>query len=426
MRQRIALSALLWAALLAAACAFTPVDALEATLRGLQGRDGWSVSVSQAGTSSVRHLPLWEVHLTPPHPLARVLILARVHGDEPAATEAALTFMRSVLSDERPAYRKFEYVVLPCLNPEGASRNRRENDEGLDINRDYLRLSTAEARAVVSLYDSFHPALVVDMHEFDDQDWRSRYWDFLIGAGRAPWAAPSLNAWCRSMTETVLFPALAQGGVRAQHYVLPSGTFDSSMHYASNAADYFLVRGTPAFLFESAGGDTGESTAHTRVHAHCLALETLLEHVDPQDVERISIQAAAEEAIKRDVALTVTPKPSTVPGPVPLEGLDYEVAKSVPLPPAFFIQSHDADYLRRLTLHGIPLTTMARAFTVGPVAYPAGTVVARANTPLAGLLLLDQMQSLTVNHLPMAGRVTAAPAGFQVPETTGSAAGNGE
>jgi len=40
--------------------------------------------------------------------------------------------------------------LLPCLNPTGCARNRRENVEGVDLNRDYREPRTAEVRAHIA------------------------------------------------------------------------------------------------------------------------------------------------------------------------------------------------------------------------------------------------------------------------------------
>jgi murein peptide amidase A len=72
----------------------------------------------------------------------RAYISTGIHGDEPAGPLAA----RRLLQENRwPA--DLEIGLCPCLNRAGFLQNRRENPEGHDLNRDYLSLSTAEAKA---------------------------------------------------------------------------------------------------------------------------------------------------------------------------------------------------------------------------------------------------------------------------------------
>jgi murein peptide amidase A len=71
-------------------------------------------------------------------------VSAGIHGDEPAGPLAVLELLRQ---NHWPA--DADMKVIPCLNPTGFRLNRRANEEGLDLNRDYRALSTAEVRAHV-------------------------------------------------------------------------------------------------------------------------------------------------------------------------------------------------------------------------------------------------------------------------------------
>lgn len=72
---------------------------------------------------------------------ARIHLSAGIHGDEPAGPLAAL----KLIEDDRwPG--NAEIFLLPCLNPLGFTLNRRENAEGIDLNRDYRNPQSAEVR----------------------------------------------------------------------------------------------------------------------------------------------------------------------------------------------------------------------------------------------------------------------------------------
>ena len=75
-------------------------------------------------------------------PAARIYISAGIHGDEPAGPLAALRLLR-----ENRWPDNAEIILLPCLNPIGFTLNRRENAEGIDLNRDYRNSKSAEIRA---------------------------------------------------------------------------------------------------------------------------------------------------------------------------------------------------------------------------------------------------------------------------------------
>jgi hypothetical protein len=177
------------------------------------------------------------------------------------------------------------------------------------------------------------------------------------------------------------------------------------------------------------------------VNAHRVAIDALLEEVTSHPARLREATAAAAADHEHSVALEVVPRKRAVKlmgtdgmgfgfethidvggktfhahQTARFEGLDYDVKTSAPLPSAFLVETKDAEYLRVLSLHGLSMVESTKAFTAGSAAYPAGTVVVTASTPLAGLLLLREVQALTPNHLPTRGMVTEAPSSFRVPE----------
>jgi murein peptide amidase A len=81
----------------------------------------------------------------PSHPAPRLYLSTGIHGDEPAGPLA----VRQLLRDNAwPA--NAEIFLVPCLNPSGFDANRRENEHGVDLNRDYLHSQTAEIRAHIA------------------------------------------------------------------------------------------------------------------------------------------------------------------------------------------------------------------------------------------------------------------------------------
>ncbi len=105
----------------------------------------------------------------PPSPAtrhsSRIYLSTGIHGDEPAGPLAALRLLQE---NKWPA--NVELWFCPCLNPMGFVLNRRENDQGVDLNRQYRHLETAETRA--------HIAWLERQPQFDlclclHEDWES-------------------------------------------------------------------------------------------------------------------------------------------------------------------------------------------------------------------------------------------------------------
>jgi len=81
----------------------------------------------------------------PANPRRRFYISAGIHGDEPAGPLAIRQLLKE---NEWP--QKTALWLCPCLNPSGFPLNRRENADGLDLNRQYLHLHAAETRAHIA------------------------------------------------------------------------------------------------------------------------------------------------------------------------------------------------------------------------------------------------------------------------------------
>lgn len=106
---------------------------------------------------------------------------AGIHSGEVCGKPATLMLAREMAGT--PAHPLLEHLVvvfLPLLNADGNDRmdknNRRRqagpirgmgtraNAQGLNINRDWTKLDTSEARAVVSVLNRWDPAIAMDLH----------------------------------------------------------------------------------------------------------------------------------------------------------------------------------------------------------------------------------------------------------------------
>ncbi len=69
----------------------------------------------------------------------RIYLSSGVHGDEPAPPEALLAMLKQGVFDNRATW-----FLIPMLNPTGFKNQTRENQAGVDLNRDYLDRKTSE------------------------------------------------------------------------------------------------------------------------------------------------------------------------------------------------------------------------------------------------------------------------------------------
>lgn len=88
-----------------------------------------------------------------------LLVLAGVHGDERAGILAVPQILEAWSSEH------VRLVVITPVNPVGAATCSRVNASGQDINRDFVRFATTEARVVRDVFERERPDFVLSLHE---------------------------------------------------------------------------------------------------------------------------------------------------------------------------------------------------------------------------------------------------------------------
>jgi predicted deacylase len=142
---------------------------IRAVLRDVEAvaqQHGWAVETfGHQGEFKLLALHHQPSSIRNPQSAIRIYLSTGIHGDEPAGPLAALQLVRENLWPADAAL-----WLCPCLNPSGFPLNRRENSAGIDLNRDYRHLQSAEVRAHVQWLQQ-QPAfdLVLCLHE----DWES-------------------------------------------------------------------------------------------------------------------------------------------------------------------------------------------------------------------------------------------------------------
>ena len=110
-----------------------------------------------------------------------VFVQANIHAGEVEGKEAVIALARRLTAgDLRPLAKQLVILIAPNYNADGNEKvsvqNRtaqygpvagvgtRENSKGLDLNRDYMKLDSLEARALVGLMNKWDPHVLVDLH----------------------------------------------------------------------------------------------------------------------------------------------------------------------------------------------------------------------------------------------------------------------
>jgi len=93
-----------------------------------------------------------------------VYICGGVHGDEPAGS---LTILRMLAKGSFP--RDVNLTLVPLINPEGMSLNQREDNQGHDLNRDFMLRHTPTVQALTRHFAGKPFDMCIDLHE----DWEA-------------------------------------------------------------------------------------------------------------------------------------------------------------------------------------------------------------------------------------------------------------
>lgn len=141
---------------------------------------------------------------------ARTYLSAGIHGDEPAGPLAMLRLLRE---NRWPA--GLDVTLCPCLNPSGFALNRRENDHGVDLNRDYRHGDSAEVAAHIRWLER-QPTfdLAMCLHE----DWEAHgFYVYELNPDRQPTLSTGMVSAVSALCPIDLSPVIegreAKGGI---------------------------------------------------------------------------------------------------------------------------------------------------------------------------------------------------------------------
>jgi zinc carboxypeptidase len=155
-----------------------------------------------------------------------VFVQANIHAGEVEGKEAALILARRLASgDLRSILKQLVVLIAPIYNADGNEKvdvkNRpeqngpeagvgtRENAKGLDLNRDYMKLESAEARALVGLMTRWDPHVTIDLHTTNGS-----YHGYHLTY--SPALNPNADSRLIALTRERLLPAI-QGAVLKKH-----------------------------------------------------------------------------------------------------------------------------------------------------------------------------------------------------------------
>ena len=252
-------------------------------LESLVGGSSGLFDVEKAG-ESVEGRAIYHVSVGKgPYP---VLLWSQMHGDEPTATAALFDVFEYLRRRQNePAVQRLLSAltlhVIPMLNPDGAERFQRRNAQGIDVNRDALRLQTPEGRILKGVRDRWRPAVGFNLH---NQNWRTSVGDppkpasmSLLSVAFDPARSDSEGRQLTRKLCAVIRDAVepfAPGQI---------GRYDDEFEVRA-FGDNVTLWGTPVVLIETGGWPSAQPDA-TLVRLNFIAILSALESLASKRVE---------------------------------------------------------------------------------------------------------------------------------------------
>ncbi|HSM52321.1 MAG TPA: M14 family metallopeptidase, partial [Thermoanaerobaculia bacterium] len=241
-----------------------------------------------------------------------VLVLNGIHAGEIDGKDASLALLRDLALGRRPGLLDgVTLLVVPVYNVDGHERvsrwNRPNQDgpregmgfrttaDGTDLNRDFLKATSPEARALLALVNAWRPHLVVDVHVTNGSD---HDWVLTWSAAGAPQLDAGLDAWLGPRLAAALAATAAAGHRNGPYVELrdpldPARGFSSWVGEPRYSSGYFPLRQRPSVLVEMHSHKPYER----RVPAVTEFLAALLAEVGAGGAGLVEAVAAAERRI---------------------------------------------------------------------------------------------------------------------------------
>jgi hypothetical protein len=186
-----------------------------------------------------------------------IFIQANIHAGEVEGKEATLHLARRIaIGDLRPMLNDLVILIAPIYNADGNEKislnNRtaqngpiggvgtRENAKGFDLNRDYIKLETPEANALVGLFNRWDPHLTVDLHTTNGS-----YHGYHLTY--APTLNPNADTRLIAFERNKMLPAITRAMLKSHKF--------RTYYYGNFATKERMNREMNSFEMERSGGE---------------------------------------------------------------------------------------------------------------------------------------------------------------------------
>jgi hypothetical protein len=384
----------------------------------------------------------------------RVYVQANIHAGEVEGKEAVLALIREIAKGQHAEWlSSMVLLVNPNYNADGNERvtltsrgfqhgpiggqGTRPNAQGLNINRDNIKLETPEARSMVRLLNDYDPHVMIDLHTTNGS--RHAY-HLTYETPNNPAADPAVVArsanWLAAVSRAIKtsdgWEFRSYGNVSGQPPMRVWTTVEDLPRYTHN---YWGMRNRFGILSETYSYLTFRDRVRTNTrfleellgyaHTNATALARAVDAADTASIvgTQVSIRSQIRrrdpiEILMGEVAEEVNPysgrtihKRAEVRKPEKMwDETTFEATDRERVPAAYFVPADQKVAVERLRAHGIVL----EALTV-PVAGPVEEFVVATSTTTAQAFENHQERTVTGTWTPVDRPVPAGA--FRVPMT---------
>ncbi|MGV3460449.1 MAG: M14 family metallopeptidase [Flavobacterium sp.] len=297
---------------------FTTYDELMAYLNELAAAHPDVVTLSFVGESQKgKKIPMVVLNKRNNAEKVKVWFQGGLHGDEPASTETMLYILNKMLNDKQYTYLldKITLGMIPMANIDGYEKQDRYAANGLDLNRDQVKLQAQESVYLKKAFSDFGAEVAVDFHEY--RPFRKDFTNFgshgiaqLYDAMFMYSGNLNLSQELRDLTKNVFVAnakaALDKNKLRHHDYMT---TIDvgGDIHFSQGTVDArssttsYALSNAVSSLIEIRGVELGRTSFKRRIHTTFLIAEAY-----------ITTAYNEGEQLKKVLAAAKTPAPEIV------------------------------------------------------------------------------------------------------------------
>lgn len=324
-----------------------------------------------------------------------LLFQAQMHGSEPGAGESMLALI-SKIANGQIDMGNINLLIVPRANPDGSKSFEKSTKNGKDMNSDFAHAFLPETAALLKVFNTYSPHIVVDFHEYtataiehpdDPRKNLLPYYDILL----LPPTNPNVDLTIKDLSKKLFIENIEKDLDRKG---FTSSFYYNSIYYPTARTSLALIMGSDSpqvarnsyalqssisLLVEGRGGGIGWtnfpkrvkgllesatsilSTANKNRELILNELSTVKNRLNSEKGTLILKSEATIEKINYKFISVETGKVLDVP--VFLKNTELQMVKNtLPIPDAYLVKHMDSDFYLQITRFQFPYEKTAEGY----------------------------------------------------------------